>query len=161
MMPLISCLCLSFSGSIVLRWQETTDFRSNLYVYTAIFTESFRRTIQAWGYHGYLPKSKTSTAQNQTQLQGDNIRNDHAQLSKVLHSFRNLHHICVGSHFPWALLEKSPWTSFQPCILFVIQDMQEGDMLCGHFGSHTRQIQRQSRSCNVNYKDLASQNHHV
>jgi hypothetical protein len=25
----------------------------------ADFTELFWRTIQAWGYHGYLPKSKT------------------------------------------------------------------------------------------------------
>jgi hypothetical protein len=26
------------------------------------------------------------------------------------------------------------------CILFIIQDMQEGDMLCGRFGPHTLQI---------------------
>jgi hypothetical protein len=50
------------------------------YMFTpSIFTELFWRTIQAWGYHGYLPKSKTSTAQNQTQLHCDNIWNNHAQ----------------------------------------------------------------------------------
>jgi hypothetical protein len=38
-----------------------------------IFSESFWRTIQAWSYHGNLPKSKTSTAQNQTQVESDNI----------------------------------------------------------------------------------------
>jgi hypothetical protein len=40
-----------------------------------------------------------------------------------------------------------------PCILFVIQDMQEGDMLCGRHGPHTTQIQRQS--CNADYEGLA------
>ena len=40
------------------------------------------------------------------------------------------------------------------CILFVIQDMQEGDMLCGRFGPHTPQIQRHCRACTVNYKEL-------
>jgi hypothetical protein len=36
-----------------------------------------------------------------------------------------------------------------PCILYVIQDMQEGDMLCGRYGPLTPQIQRQSRLCSV------------
>ena len=40
----------------------------------AIFTESFRCTIQAWWYHGFLPKPKTSSAQNQTFKLGDNIQ---------------------------------------------------------------------------------------
>ncbi len=44
------------------------------------------------------------------------------------------------------------------CILYVIQDMQEGDMLCGLYGPHTPQIQHQSRSCNVDYKGLACHN---
>jgi len=45
-----------------------------------------------------------------------------------------------------------------PRILYVIQDVQEGDMLCGRYGPHTPQIQRQSRSCNVDYKGLACHN---
>ncbi len=45
-----------------------------------------------------------------------------------------------------------------PCILYVIQDMQEGDMLCRRYGPHTPQIQRQLRSCNVDYKGLTSHN---
>ena len=40
------------------------------------------------------------------------------------------------------------------CILFVIQDMQEGDMLCGRFGPHTPQIQRHCRACTVNFEEL-------
>ena len=42
------------------------------------------------------------------------------------------------------------------CILFIIQDMQEGDALCGRFGPHTPQIQRHCRSCNVSFSDLDS-----
>ena len=40
------------------------------------------------------------------------------------------------------------------CVLFVIQDMQEGDALCDHFGPHTPHIQRHCRACNVTYSDL-------
>ena len=54
----------------------------------AIFSEAFRRTIQTWGYHGFLPKPKTSSAQNQAFKLGDNIRNYHAQLQVVRSSFQ-------------------------------------------------------------------------
>jgi hypothetical protein len=40
------------------------------------------------------------------------------------------------------------------CILFVIQDMQEGDMLCGQNGPHTLLIQWHCRSCDVSYEEL-------
>ena len=42
------------------------------------------------------------------------------------------------------------------CILFVIQDMQEGDAHCGHYGPHMPQVQGHCRSCNVSYADLDS-----
>jgi hypothetical protein len=79
----------------IIQWIDRTSFTGNdrfslkPYMFTpAIFTKSFRRTIQAWGYHGFLPKPKTSSAQNQTFKLGDNIRNYHAQLQVVLSSFR-------------------------------------------------------------------------
>jgi hypothetical protein len=40
------------------------------------------------------------------------------------------------------------------CILFVIEDMQEGDMFCGQFGPHTSKLQRHCRACTVNYEEL-------
>jgi hypothetical protein len=108
----------------------------------AIFTEFFWCTIQAWGYHGYLPRNKTSTTQNQTQLQGDNIRNYHAQLSQVLHSFRT-----SESRLRRVTLPMSPTgviiVDIVLCIFYVIKDMQEGDMLCGRYGPHSPPIQRQ------------------
>jgi len=59
------------------------------YMFTpAIFTEKFWRSIKAWGYHGFMPKGKSSSAQNQVQHQGDPIRNYHAELSGALESFR-------------------------------------------------------------------------
>jgi hypothetical protein len=63
-------------------------FSSTPYNFTpAIFTEPFCRTIQAWGYHGFLPKTKLSSAQYKNQRQGDIVRNYHAQLSAMLETF--------------------------------------------------------------------------
>ena len=44
------------------------------------------------------------------------------------------------------------------CILFVIQDMQEGDMLCGFFGSHGSGIQQHCHACDVNHEHLDNPN---
>ena len=40
------------------------------------------------------------------------------------------------------------------CILFVIQDMQEGDQLCGRFGPHTPNIACHCQACNIKYEYL-------
>jgi hypothetical protein len=40
------------------------------------------------------------------------------------------------------------------CVLFIIQDMQEGDMLCGQYGVHTSGIHPSHQCCDVNYDDL-------
>ncbi len=70
----------------------------------AISKEEFRRKIQASGYHGFLPKLKLSSAQNQTSMkQGDNIRNYHAQLHAVLSSFT-----AAGPHVTNVLLPIGP-----------------------------------------------------
>ena len=69
----------------IIQWIDRTPgvtgndwFSLKPYMFTpAIFTESLWRTIQAWGYHGFLPKPKPSSAQNQTFKLGDNIRNLH------------------------------------------------------------------------------------
>ena len=57
----------------IIQWIDCTSVTSSNdqsllkpYMLTpAIFSESFQRTIQAWAYHGFLPKPKTSSAQNQ------------------------------------------------------------------------------------------------
>ena len=131
----------------------------------AIFTESFRCTIQAWWYHGFLPKPKTSSAQNQTFKLGHNIRNYHAQLQVVLSSFRTSSSRLQNVQIPLGLTG-SMNVNIITCILFVIHDMlegifvihdmQEGDALCGCYGPHTPQIQCHYRSCNVSYTQLDS-----
>ena len=40
------------------------------------------------------------------------------------------------------------------CVSFVIQDMQEGDSLCGRYGTHTSGVQRHCRHCDVGYDKL-------
>jgi hypothetical protein len=59
------------------------------------------------------------------QLQGDNIRNYHAQLSQVLHRFRT-----AESRLRGVALPMGPTgviiVDIVPCILYVLQDMQEG-----------------------------------
>jgi hypothetical protein len=144
----------------IIQWIDRTSVTGNErfslkpYMFTpAIFKESFRRTIKAWGYHGYLPKAKASSAQNQTKRLGDNIRDYHAQLKVVLETFRTAEHrlrnvtLPIGPH-------RNMTVDIVCCILFVIQDMQEGDMLCGRYGPHTPNIKRHCRSCNVAYADL-------
>jgi hypothetical protein len=67
----------------IIQWIDRTHITGNgrfllkPYMFTpAIFKEEFRRKIQAWRYHGFLPKTKLSSAQNQSsRKQGDNVRN--------------------------------------------------------------------------------------
>ena len=119
----------------IIQWIDRTTVTGNdrfslkPYMFSpAIFKETFRQTIQAWGYHGFLPKQKTSSAQNQTQIQGNNIRNYHAELYAVLHSFTT-----AGPRLRNIMLPLGPkgaiCVDIITCILFVIQDMQEGDAL--------------------------------
>jgi hypothetical protein len=64
----------------IFQWIDCTSVTGNdrfsfkLYMFTpAIFTEKFCQRIEAWGYHGFLPKSQAPPAQNQIQPQGDNL----------------------------------------------------------------------------------------
>ena len=144
----------------IIQWIDRTTVTGNdrfsltQYMFTpAIFRETFRRMIQAWGYHGFLPKQKASSAQNQTQIQGNNIRNYHAELYAALHLF-----MTAGPRLCNIMLPLGPngaiCVDIITCILFVIQDMQEGDALCGRYGSHTTGIQRHCCACNVSAAQL-------
>ena len=144
----------------IIQWIDRTSVTGNdrfslkPYMFTpAIFTEKFRRKIEAWGYHGLLPKSRVSSAQNQMQAQGDNLRKYHAQLQVVLQTFTTANDRLKNVTLPIGPTGQMT-VDIKTCILFIIQDMQEGDMLCGRFGTHTSKVQRQCRACNVNYDDL-------
>ncbi len=100
-----------------------------------------------------LPKSQASSAQNQIQPQGDNLQKYHAQLQVVLKTFKT-----ANDRLKNATLHIGPTgqmiVDIKTCILFIIQDMQECDMLCGRYGTHTSKVQRQCQACNVNFDDL-------
>ena len=122
----------------IIQWIDRTHITGNgwfllkPYMFTpAIFKEECRRKIQAWEYPRFLPKTELSSSQNQSsRKQGDNVRNYHAQLYEVLRSFST-----AGPQLWNVSLPIGPNGRMQvdiiTCILFVIQDMQEGDMLCG------------------------------
>jgi hypothetical protein len=88
-----------------------------------------------------MPKRKSSSAQNQVQHQGDPIQNYHAELTGALESFRE-----CGPRLCGVVLPIGPscclGVDIVTCLLFVIEDMQESDMLCGCFGTHTSGDQR-------------------
>jgi hypothetical protein len=144
----------------IIQWIDRTSVTGNdrfslkPYMFTpAIFTEKFRRSIKAWGYHGFLPKRKSSSAQKQTLRMGDAIRIYHKELDAVLESFRKCAPQLCGVHLPIGPKGRI-CVDIVTCVLFIIQDMQEGDMLCGRYGVHTSGIQRPHRCCDVNYDDL-------
>ena len=78
----------------IIQWIDRTSvtgkdrfsLKPNMFL-PAVFTEKFCRKIEAWGYHGFLPKSRASSAQNQIQPQGNNLQKYHAQLHVVLQTF--------------------------------------------------------------------------
>jgi len=121
----------------------------------AIFTEMFRRTIGAWRYHGFFPKAKESSAQNQqAKQQGDKIRNYHAQIRAMLRSVTSADARLRDVPLPIGPNGTAMQVDIIVCILYVIQDIQEGDTLCGRFGPQTSKIQRQCRPCDINYDKL-------
>ena len=144
----------------IIQWIDRTAVTGNErfslkpYMFSpAIFTSAFRRSLPAWAYHGFLPKPRGSSAENSMKAQGDNIRNYHKQLSCVLETFTNanarLRNVCLPIGVNGSMV-----VDIIVCILFIIQDIEEGDRLGGRFGPHSPQIQRQCRTCNVNWDDL-------
>jgi hypothetical protein len=94
----------------------------------AIFTDKFRRSMKAWGYHGFLPKKKSSSAQQQTLCMGDAIQNYDKELNGVLESFQKCSPQLRGVYLPMGPKGKI-CIDIVACVLFIIQDMQEGDMM--------------------------------
>jgi len=146
----------------IIQWIDRTHITGNErfslkpYMFTpAIFKEECRRRIEFWGYHGFIPKRKDTQAETRLRQTGDNLRNYHAELKAVLSSLQT-----AAFHLKNVVLPIGPGPNPQmivniiPCILCIIQDMQEGDMLCGRYGPHTPEIQRHCRACDIDYDNL-------
>jgi hypothetical protein len=147
----------------IIQWIDKTTVTGNdrfslkPYMFTpAIFTEKFRRTFPAWAFHGFIPEDHSSAAENKRKKQGDNIRGYHAQLKEVLKTFINANSRLKGVTLP---IGKKGFIKCDivVCLLFIIQDIQEGDTLCGRYGPHTSNIQRHCRNCDVRYAQLDDQ----
>ena len=117
----------------------------------AICRETFWRSIKAWGYHGILLKKKKS--KGHTEELGNSIQNYHAALWEVLASYCN-----ATAHLEGVVLPIGPMGKMKvdiiTGILFIIQDMQEGEMFCGAYGIHTSNIYRHCCACDVSWEDL-------
>ncbi len=143
MLPLLrtqsaNCLCPSFNG-LITHIIGNTCFLLKPYVFMpAIFTEPFCCTIQAWGYHGFLPKTNSHRLKTRMKTKATMCETTMQTANEWL---RNVT-LPIGSG-------KMLTVDIKTCILFIIQDMQEGDTLCRRFGPHTPQIQRHCGACTV------------
>jgi Plavaka transposase len=142
----------------IIQWIDRTHVTGNQrfslkpYMFRPVmFTERFQRTIKAWRYHCFLPKVKLSSAQNIIHRKGNPIRSYHKQLRQVLSTFASTNERLQNITLPLGPT-KYICVDIVACILFVIQDMQEGGMLCGQFG-----IQHHCCACNVDYVNLDNQ----
>ena len=145
----------------IIQWIDRTHVTGNdrftlkPYMFTpAIFKEKFCRTFAAWKFHGYLPKEKGSTAQNRRKKQGDNMRSYHAQLKEVLKTFANADSRLHNVKLPIGPNRSDIECDIKTCLLYVIQDIQEGDTLCCWYGPHLPNVRRHCRGCNVLFDEL-------
>ena len=138
----------------IIQWIDRTHIAGNgrffvqaVHVYPSHFHEDFRRKIQAWGYHGFLPKTKLSKAQNQSSMKLPCAIIQSVEI--VQHAGPQLTNVSLP-FVPNRMMRVDVIT----CILFVKQDTQEGDLLCGPSGTHASGIQRRSRAFNVDHANL-------
>ena len=78
------------------------------------------------------------------------IQNYHAELGFAFASFMESVPCLCGVVFPIGP-SCCLCVGIVTCMLFIIQDVQEGDMLCGHFGTHASGVQYHCQSCDVQY----------
>ena len=126
----------------IIQWIDRTSVTGNdrfslkPYMFTpAIFTEPFRRTIKAWGLQEFLPKVNLSSAQNQIEHHGAPICKYHKQLRKVLETFTSASTRLCNIILPLGPTKNICVDVVTSLLFAVIQDMQEGYMLCGCYGN--------------------------
>ena len=135
---------------------ESGRFTLQPYMMTfAIFTEKFRRTLEAWFVLGFMPASKASSAEKKTYKQGQSLRDYHKQLDKLFETYRDCPRVLENIQIPIGPNGSTVVDLIMP-MLYIIQDMEEGDKLCGRFGTHQKQVKRHNRACNVNFNSLSN-----
>ena len=92
----------------------------------AIFNDGFRHTLPAWSVMGYMPTFQFSTAYQSKMKPGEFLRGYHQQLDAIFKLYQESEPLLqnvelqIGPNQAMIVNVKCP-------ILFVIQDMEEGD----------------------------------
>ena len=120
----------------------------------AIFKETFRRTMDAWFVLGYLPAFQHSSAFRTTMKPGEFLRGYHLQILAILASYFNSTIYLTDVELPIGPNGSLMTVNVICPVLFIIQDMEEGDRLSGRFGTRLSSIPRQSRACNIQFKNM-------
>ena len=144
----------------IICWFDRTSITGNsrfslapFMVTFGIFTEEFRRHLEAWFVLGYMPKPQGSSAEKVKNETGRSMRDYHLQLKELLKSYKDTEAIIRDVVLPIGPEGEKLLDVICP-ILYIIQDMEEGDRLCGLFGGHLAAKQRHCRACNVSFKHL-------
>ena len=97
------------------------------YMFTlAIFNDGFRHTLPAGSVMGYMPAFQFSTACCSKMKPGEFLRGYHQQLDAIFKSYQDLEPLLQNMELPigpnWSMI-----VNIKCPLLFVIQDMEEGD----------------------------------
>ena len=122
-------------------WNERFSLKPCIFT-PAILSESFCWTFKA------LENHEKSSAQNQRNKQGVNTHNYPAELCVVLEIFRSANNQLFHSDRGDIAVD------IVTCLLFVMQDMQEGEMLSCQNDPHTPSMKWHWHSCDVSYEEL-------
>ena len=97
------------------------------YMFTlAIFNDGFRHTLPAWSVMGYMPAFQFSTAYRFKIKPGEFLRGYHKQLDAIFKSYQESEPLLQNVELPIGP-NRSMIVNVKCPILFVIQDMEEGD----------------------------------
>ena len=97
------------------------------YMFTlAIFNDGFWHTLPAWSVMGYMPAFQFSTAYRSKMKPGEFLRGYHKQLDAIFKSYQESEPLLQNVELPIGP-NRSMIVNVKCPILFVIQDMEEGD----------------------------------
>lgn len=118
-----------------------------------IFTEVFRHSFDAWAVLGYMPDLRLSSAERAKLAKGEAMRGYHAKLSAIFESY-----LTADDRLKNVTIPIGPTGSITcdlvVVFLYSIQDMDEGDKMCGRYKGHNKGIQRHCRACDIPFNEM-------
>ena len=114
----------------------------------------------AWSVMGYMPAFQFSTAYCSKMKPGEFLRGYHQQLDAIFKSYQESEPLLQNVELPigpnWSMI-----LNLKCPILFVIQDMEEGDRLAGRFATRQAGVPRQCRACDIQFVHLDATDRHA